>query len=446
MNKVALLLTTFNRPKYLSECLDSLRCTDLSKVQTILIVDDASTDKETLQLIDDFYIEGVEIIRHLKTQNKSIKDSLLFGFDFLFQHGINTVVNLDSDAIVSNDFIDRLLHLKNKYPASIVSGFNCNTLNKNGTVRHKHLYKEEDAVFRESVGGINMCIQREQYLKYVKPALQHTLQLGGNWDNATCINSMKDSLPVAVTVPSCCQHIGCNSSMNHGAGGEPMDISEDFKLLNLSNVTLIGVDGVNIERLIKAADISCKDINFGAVKLLTHLPSNDSRVIPIRKIDSRKEYSFFLMNEIIDYIDTDFFITIQFDGYILRAESWDKNWFNYDYIGSPWQFYTDGLDVGNGAMSLRSKRLHTILKEDKDIFPTNDHLIKDFQEDHCICRIYRPRLEGKYGIKYAPKEVAEKFGIEAWGVKYPDNKYNNQFGFHGKSVLFENSNLEHKPY
>ena len=218
--KAGLVITTYNRPQYLKLCFESLLMADLSKIDRIVIVDDNSTDAYVLPLINNFTVKvQCNTGLHLKTENKSIKDSLLTGFQDLIDHGCDTLINLDGDAIVRNDFVDVLLALHGRYPAGICTGFNCNTLNKDGSVRHKHLWKEGGVIFRASVGGINMCFHRDQYLKYVKPALIQTLHHGGNWDALSCINSMADSLPVAVAVPSVVQHIGIRSSMNHDAGG-----------------------------------------------------------------------------------------------------------------------------------------------------------------------------------------------------------------------------------
>jgi hypothetical protein len=115
------------------------------------------------------------------------------------------------------------------------------------------------------------------------------------------------------------------------------------------------------------------------------------------------------------------------DGYVQNWKAWDKDWLNYDLIGAPWLWYSDN-QVGNG-ISLRSKRLYDILANDEKIIPTNDHIIKEHEEDHNICRIYRPYLEKEYGIKFAPVEAAKKFSIEAFGR--PDKNYTGQFCFHG---------------
>jgi hypothetical protein len=65
----------------------------------------------------------------------------------------------------------------------------------------------------------------------------------------------------------------------------------------LSNVTLLGLDCINIERLKLAADICQEEFEFGAVKLLSSIPDSDPRVIPVRVIDSIEKYSHFFIKE-----------------------------------------------------------------------------------------------------------------------------------------------------
>lgn len=442
---IGLVITTFNRANYLHLCFESLLRADLSNIDRIVIVDDNSTDPEVIPLINQFSIRvQCNVGTILKQENKSIKDSLLTGINNLLEWGCDTFINLDGDAIVRNDFVDRLLDLKQKYPALIVTGFNCNTLNRDGSIRHKHLYSEPGAIFRESVGGINMCFHRDQYLKYIKPALVQTLNYGGNWDALSCKNSMADSLPIAVTVPSVVNHIGLTSSMGHDAGGEPADVADDFKPLALPNVTLIGVsDGIGndgIKGLIKAADISTQNIEFGAVKLLSSWYTTGPD--KIRNLGNRQEYSKFIFKELVNHIDTDYFILFQADGFILNWKAWTNEFFNYDYIGAPWEWYNDGMQIGNGGFSCRSKKLHQLILDEK-LELCNDQYIKDFQEDHNISRIHRPFLESK-GIKFAPIELARKFSIEAWRAS--DNQYKGSFGFNGFSVNFHGVQLPYIPY
>lgn len=450
--KVGLLICTYNRPEYLKLCLESLKRADLSKVNAMIFVDDNSSNLETVDLIHNFSEFGLNVNptekfnleKSFKDQNKSIKHSLLTGFQYLLEYGCDTFINLDGDAIVRNDFVDVLLSHHEKYPEGIVTGFNCNTLNRDGSIRHKNLWVQDGVLFRESVGGINMCFGRSAYFNFVKPALLHTLQHGGNWDHMTCINSMAASLPIAVTVPSVVQHIGINSSMGHDAGGEPADVADDFKPLSLQNVTLIGVsDGIGpegIKGLLNAAEISCKDIYFGAVRILSGWYT--AGVDKIKKLGSKQAYSEFIFKEVVNYVDTDYFIIFQADGFILNWRAWTDEFYKYDYIGAPWHWYPDDMKVGNGGFSFRSKKLHLLLQDERFQLQ-NDFHIREYQEDHNICRIFRDYLE-KQGIKYAPVELAEQFSIEAW--KAPDNKYKYSFGFHGFSVDFSGAQLPYVPY
>jgi glycosyltransferase involved in cell wall biosynthesis len=466
---VSLLVTTYNRPNYLHQCLDSVKKADLSQLDTVMVIDDCSTDKETIRLINEFELEGVHLIKAFSKENRSIKGSLLFGCDLLF-NSCDIVINLDGDAIVATQFVNVLMKLKERFQENIITGFCCFTKNIDGSERHAVLKMADDYTERKSVGGINMLFDVRQYNNWIRPTLLKCIEQGGNWDDHTCRASIASGHRIITSRPSVVQHIGTEfSSMGHSVGGEPPDEASDFVYdepkdygtrlivrtgnygetthakLDLPAVTLIAVDD-NVEGIIKAADISCQFIRFASVKLLSSMPSKDKRVIPIRHLGSKRSYSEFMMKEVVDYIETPFFATIQADGYILRYESWDDNWFNFDYIGSPWEWYTDGYNTGNGAASFRSRRLHQILKDDSGIVPTNDHLIRECQEDHNIARIYRKYLEDRYGIKFAPIEVSRRFGIEAWNVKPPGNKYNNQFCFHGRHVDFSDANIWHIPY
>lgn len=442
--KLGLLITTYNRPQYLRQCLESiLRSTAIKRDDVeILIVDDGSTNSETLELINPDWASTI------KKPRAGIKDSLLKGYNYFFNdyNDVGLVINLDGDAIVRNDFLEILLSLKKRFNECIVSGFNTTVKNRNPIIAEHDLFYE-----KKYASGINMVINQKQYLEWVKPAL---LKPNCNWDYETSLASERAGFPVIVSRPSVIQHIGIEeSSMGHISGSEPPDVAEDFVLeeepfakmaaenaeqfkeilkaegpymkfpcnkLQLPNVTLFGIaynDPVGLKR---AAAISQQDIQFGAVVMITE-----------KLFEGRIGYSHFCMKELNRYIKTDYVLRIEPDGYVQNAAAWNPDWLNYDLIGSPWLWYQDGFNVGNGV-SLRSKRLHDILANDDSIIPTNDHIIKEHEEDHNICRIYRPYLEKQYGIKFAPVEEAKKFGIEAW--RSDDDTYSGQFLFHGYKV------------
>lgn len=185
-------------------------------------------------------------------------------------------------------------------------------------------------------------------------------------------------------------------------------------MLNLENVTLLGVDCVNIDRLINAADISQKQVRFHSVKLLTHLDVDDERIITIERLDSLEAYSEFMIKELLKFVDTEFVLIIQYDGFVINPKRWSNEFLKYDYIGAP-VFW----GMGNGGFSLRSKKLLQALK---NIKLDNGYHPEDFK----ICKDYKSQLESK-GIRFAPNEVAQKFSVE-------NKKWNAQFGFHNADI------------
>lgn len=200
-------------------------------------------------------------------------------------------------------------------------------------------------------------------------------------------------------------------------------------MIKLPTITLCCVDCVQPYLALTALIESSKHIEFKSIKLFSDtkpldMPEN-IEFVQIHKINSLIEYSNFLLKELNEYIDTDFIITVQADGYIHNPHSWSDDFLEWDYIGAPWQntehFIKPGYRVGNGGVSLRSKKLLMELQR----VPTFE-----MHEDVVIGVAIRPHLES-LGIKIAPLEVAAKFSVE----KKCDDLNNNvsgAFAFHGK--------------
>ncbi len=207
----------------------------------------------------------------------------------------------------------------------------------------------------------------------------------------------------------------------------------------LKSVTLLGVDCVNIDRLILAADICQNEFEFADVKLLSSLPSADPRVVPIKKIPSTKAYSKFAIAELDSYVDTPHVLVIQYDGFILNPSAWSDEYLKYDYIGAPWLVqdwsvrdfgFPPGLlrslVVGNGGFSLRSKKFTALSAELVKLRSFKQY----HPEDVVLCVHNRQLLESR-GIQFAPVPLARQFSFEA---ESKDNDiWDNQFGFHGLS-------------
>lgn len=425
---IGIVIPTYNRPDYLRQCLESLAIADLPLRTTIYLIDDGSTNPTTQELVREFRHPTAYVAYSLDI-HKGVCGTLLRGFNQAIDDENEFLMVLDADAVVRNDFMSEMFWRYNLFKGDrIFTGFNCNTLNKDGSERHKIVEGPRimeggrEWVAKKSVGGLHMMFSAETYESTIKPVLETAFKNGGNWDHMACIAMEKKKKPVICTVPSVVQHIGIISAMGHGTGGELPDTADDFKPLSLPNITLVGIDCVNFPRLENAAEACMQNIEFGAVKLLTSEDTHNPNAIRIDAIKSREDYSEFMIKRLADYINTDYAMVIQYDGYILNYKAWTPEFLNCDYIGAPW-WYKDGMNVGNGGFSLRSRKLLKILQTDEFITQTHP-------EDHHICRTYRRYLT-EQGVKFASEETARKFSVEGWKG---DKSYVGQFGFHGHSV------------
>lgn len=202
--------------------------------------------------------------------------------------------------------------------------------------------------------------------------------------------------------------------------------------IKLHNVTLLGIDCVNVERLARAMDISEKGIEFGATKLLTSLPTSDPRRVQIPHIATIEDFSKFCLRDLHNYVDTEYVLLVQYDGFVLNADSWTDDFLKYDYIGAPWDvgswetdLFSEELKgkwvVGNGGFSIRSKRFLEVSAQ----LASEGKIEKYHPEDIALCVWYRDLVENE-GIKFAPVELAHLFSVES-----KVEVYRKPFGFHG---------------
>jgi ADP-heptose:LPS heptosyltransferase len=188
----------------------------------------------------------------------------------------------------------------------------------------------------------------------------------------------------------------------------------------LNRHTLIICDCKNYGQAINALRKSLLEIKphrtiFFTDIELPNLPAG-VELIKIAPIGSKEEYSKWICCELYKYIDTEFVLTIQWDGHVLNGDSWSDEFYEYDWVGAAW-LEIDGYNVGNGAMSHRSQRL-------MEAVATDELVVSYHPEDNQICRLYRPYLEAKYGFRWATDEIADKFAYE---LRCPIHK---TFGFH----------------
>jgi Protein of unknown function (DUF5672) len=199
----------------------------------------------------------------------------------------------------------------------------------------------------------------------------------------------------------------------------------------LDQVTICAIDTLNPHLASVALEKSCCECRFGESILFTDtrdFNSKNFKLQSIKKINSKNDYSRFVLKDLSSYIRTNYVLIIQWDGYVISGSKWNDAFLGCDYIGAPWHWFKDGLNVGNGGFSLRSKKLLEILTS--DAYPFIDNL----NEDEQICRAYRKKLESEHSIRFASDELAHSFSYERTA---PDML---TFGFHGLFNMWRHLN------
>lgn len=193
--------------------------------------------------------------------------------------------------------------------------------------------------------------------------------------------------------------------------------------LHNKNIVLLAIGSTKIPETIKAIEYCKQQCTF---KDIYYLTDSDIRGygleynhIYIQNIPSIHHYQHFIVNNLPDYIkdiNCDFFLTINWDGFIVNTSSWTDDFLLYDYIGAPWPWFNN--IVGNGGFCLKSKKF--ILSQLKIC---KNYRVK-YNEDIELCINLKNVFES-YGCNFAPYNIAYKFSVECGEY----NKYNS-FGFH----------------
>lgn len=195
--------------------------------------------------------------------------------------------------------------------------------------------------------------------------------------------------------------------------------------LHLPDVTLICVDTRTHDQALLALQRSQLNIDFCKAVLIGAKPERDQHAIArasgiewrtITPLCSIGEYSQFILQSLVDHVQTPHALIVQWDGFVTHADLWNAEFLKWDYVGPPW-FKKDGTwIVGNGGFSLRSRRLLAATAT----LPYDGHS----PEDQVICIDQRARLISEHAIQFAPPALARQFGIE-------QGPRADAFGFHG---------------
>lgn len=213
-------------------------------------------------------------------------------------------------------------------------------------------------------------------------------------------------------------------------------------MLDMSTVTLFCADCVDTDRAERIMR-RCTDVaNFGAVKMLTSLPTSSPHRVEIPPITSHNGYSIWMLKRAYLYVDTPKFLVVQHDGFIINAASWEPAWLQYDYMGPLFiQDYTPPL-MGSGGFSLRSRKLMEYVNQRLPSWDGSDDEAQRLQakigsyEDGVISIRFRNELIGN-GFKFSPIREAIKFaqgGYPTRSCLKPEDRsyyFEKPFGFHG---------------
>jgi glycosyltransferase involved in cell wall biosynthesis len=208
------------------------------------------------------------------------------------------------------------------------------------------------------------------------------------------------------------------------------------KKIKLPNVTLVAMATRNVEETLQALIYSCQGVEFGSVKLLSHYTpfglDKDITFCRIDKIKDIDEWSYKIVYELNNYIETDFALLVHADGFVVNPSAWRDEFLNCDYIGAPWPLPKDEFSyrdingnifrVGN-SVSLRSKRLLELpIKLNLPWEPYHGF----YNEDGFICGKNRHIYEAN-GMQFAPLDVAKYFSHE---TMIPEVRGIKPFAFH----------------
>ncbi len=185
-------------------------------------------------------------------------------------------------------------------------------------------------------------------------------------------------------------------------------------MLQLRNCTAICLDTVNHEQARRAAERCDRAASFGDIFILSDRETGfETRAVDT--VRSMEHYNDFMVNDLVNYCETEFALIFQWDGFITRADRWAPEFMKYDYVGAPWfdEMVVD-TEVGNGGFSLRSRRLLEACA--RVARPAGEN------EDSFVCRTV---VANSPDLSVAPVAVARAFAVEnaSWS--------GNSFGFHG---------------
>ena len=224
----------------------------------------------------------------------------------------------------------------------------------------------------------------------------------------------------------------------------------------LNNITIVSIcHNDKFKQTIRAMDYSMSQIGFAKSLIITEdklepayrrmLSHKFYPNINVQTIDKKidlKEYNRMCIEDLNSFIDTDYCLLMQWDGFVLDANRWRDQFLEYDYIGAPWNVPKNSRNnIGNGGFSLRSKKFLEIsskLKYNPDqcewLHPNQKLAFPVPPEDWYMCYSNHSYFHSN-DIKFPDTKTAYSFSVEHSSSIKPYNPFDiktyKSFGFHG---------------
>lgn len=243
---------------------------------------------------------------------------------------------------------------------------------------------------------------------------------------------------------------------------------------DFSRITVVSVTGLQsvAAGAVRAIVKSCREMPGAKAMLISPERPADSpasmKHVPVQPF-GYTDYSLFVLYMLGEFIETEFALIVQDDGWVLSGRNWRPEFLDYDMIGAPghlagvrgpddrityyrgfhWETLIGRTDaqvdvVFNGGFSLRSRKLmmaprrlnlpFIIPPVSKMVGPPwkmqwdSDLSLEDVQ----LCTALRPDLE-RAGLRFAPLGLAAYFAFEHLGHHLHDNlDLGLVFGQHSK--------------
>jgi hypothetical protein len=213
--KYGISITTYNRPEYLSQFLETFRNTNFLEGTVVRILDDDSSNKETLEMLNNFKIDNPNVELHIEHNLYNMGPVYNYTKNIIkFENDdVDYIINLDSDSIHNPEWLNKINEINNHFGPKVLSSvFWCDH-----GYPHEKIQLEETFLKTRSLNGLCLC--------FPKYFMQDFIDKKGSrsFDGFTSYDLKKKyNLDTVVTELSYVEHIGL-----HGVNYPP-DIAKKF--------------------------------------------------------------------------------------------------------------------------------------------------------------------------------------------------------------------------